>query len=128
MAGNLKRSRPTDDEHLLIIQAMQDVNLPKFLDDDIRLFNAIVQDLFPGMFLDKKNEEGVVEAIKAAARGQKLMEVPVFVEKCMQFHDIAKIRFGSMLVGPPMTGKTAVLNTVMHAYNSLAVLKAGGEF
>jgi dynein heavy chain len=44
MAGNLKREFPATDEDLLIIRAMRDVNVPKFLKDDIFLFDAIVQD------------------------------------------------------------------------------------
>lgn len=35
-------------EELVLIKAMRDSNVPKFLKDDLPLFNAIVQDLFPG--------------------------------------------------------------------------------
>ena len=48
MAGNLKRAEPTAGEDLVLIRAMRDSNVPKFLSHDIPLFNAIVQDLFPG--------------------------------------------------------------------------------
>lgn len=47
MAGSLKRANPTMDESAVLIRAMRDSNIPKFLKDDIPLFNAIVQDLFP---------------------------------------------------------------------------------
>ena len=47
MAGALKRANPTMDESAVLIRAMRDSNIPKFLKDDIPLFNAIVQDLFP---------------------------------------------------------------------------------
>lgn len=30
---------------------MRDANIPKFLKDDVPLFNALVQDLFPGAAL-----------------------------------------------------------------------------
>lgn len=33
----------------MLIKAMKDSNIPKFLYHDIPLFNAIVQDLFPGI-------------------------------------------------------------------------------
>ena len=49
MAGALKRAEPTLGEDLVLIRAMRDSNLPKFLSHDIPLFNAIVQDLFPGI-------------------------------------------------------------------------------
>jgi len=42
MAGALKRSNPDMDESAVLIWAMRDSNIPKFLKDDIPLFNAIV--------------------------------------------------------------------------------------
>ena len=49
MAGGLKRAEPDVGEDLVLIRAMRDSNVPKFLSPDIPLFNAIVQDLFPGL-------------------------------------------------------------------------------
>lgn len=46
MAGNLKRSFPEEREDILLIKAMCDSNIPKFLNEDLPLFNAIVGDLF----------------------------------------------------------------------------------
>lgn len=49
MAGALKRAEPDISEDIVLIRAMRDSNVPKFLSFDIPLFNAIVQDLFPGI-------------------------------------------------------------------------------
>ena len=49
MAGVLKRANPADNEDAVLIRAMKDANEPKFLKDDLPLFNAIVQDLFPSV-------------------------------------------------------------------------------
>jgi dynein heavy chain len=49
MAGSLKRQNPTLTEEVVLIRAMRDSNVPKFLADDLPLFFALVQDLFPGI-------------------------------------------------------------------------------
>lgn len=49
MAGSLRRSQPNLAEDVVLIRAMRDTNLPKFLPDDIELFQNIISDLFPGV-------------------------------------------------------------------------------
>ena len=49
MAGNLKRGQPNLNEDAVLIRAMRDSNLPKFLKEDLPLFNALIQDLFPAV-------------------------------------------------------------------------------
>jgi dynein heavy chain len=49
MAGSLKRENPTLSEEVVLIRAMRDSNVPKFLADDLPLFFALIQDLFPGI-------------------------------------------------------------------------------
>ena len=46
-AGRLKRQDQDGDESSLVLKALVDINLPKFLNHDIQLFNNIISDLFP---------------------------------------------------------------------------------
>ena len=54
IAGNLKRANPELSEDVLLIRAMRDANVPKFLADDLPLFNGIVQDLFPNVHIPEE--------------------------------------------------------------------------
>jgi hypothetical protein len=48
MAGALKRGSPGMPESLVLMRALRDMNLPKFVFDDVPLFLGLIQDLFPG--------------------------------------------------------------------------------
>lgn len=50
MAGSLKRSSPDMSEALVLMRALRDMNLPKFVYDDVPLFLGLINDLFPGVF------------------------------------------------------------------------------
>ncbi|CAG9772692.1 unnamed protein product [Ceutorhynchus assimilis] len=43
VAGNLKRENPNMDERQICLRALRDVNVPKFLKDDLKLFNEYVK-------------------------------------------------------------------------------------
>ena len=69
MAGSLKRGAPGENEEVVLIRAMRDSNLPKFLSEDAELFEAIVQDLFPGVFVAEAEygdlAKAVIESLEA---------------------------------------------------------------
>lgn len=49
MAGLLKKKFGELPEDVLLIRAMRDSNVPKFLKDDLPLFQALINDLFPAV-------------------------------------------------------------------------------
>lgn len=49
MAGHLKRTCSDLPENVVLMRALRDMNLPKFIFDDVPLFLGLIRDLFPGL-------------------------------------------------------------------------------
>ena len=63
-AGNTKRGEQDQEEEMLLMRALRDMNLSKFVADDIPLFNSLLQDIFPKQKnVPKKNYPDVEKKI-----------------------------------------------------------------
>lgn len=62
-AGLLKAATPDMNEDQLLLRALRDVNVPKFLQDDLPLFENIITDLFPGIERPKIDYGELLQAI-----------------------------------------------------------------
>jgi dynein axonemal heavy chain len=119
MAGALKRAQPELSEDVVLIRAMCDSNIPKFLSDDLPLFQAIVQDLFPTVSIPESTYDELTDAVKVCIERAGLQPVPKFINKVQQLYDTFNVRFGVMIVGPTGAGKSACYNMLAHAMTYL---------
>ena len=106
MAGKLRRIDDTVPEDILLIRAMRDSNVPKFLEHDLPLFEGIVNDLFPGVDVPFIDYGQLQVAIEHQLRVKKLQVVDKYVRKVIQLLETMIVRHGIMLVGVTGTGKT----------------------
>lgn len=119
-AGSLKRAQPSQNESILMLQSINDVNLAKFLDHDVSLYDGITKDLFPGVVLPKADYSMMVSKLKEHLDTQSCEAHPYFVDKIIQFYECHLVRHSIMLVGMPFSGKTTALNTLQKALTDLA--------
>lgn len=81
MAGTLKRANPDLSEDVVLIRAMRDSNIPKFLAPDLPLFNALIQDLFPGIKIPQANYGELSDQIDKSISALGLQNVDAFKTK-----------------------------------------------
>nr|XP_001915928.3 dynein heavy chain 1, axonemal isoform X2 [Equus caballus] len=118
-AGNLKRENPSMNEELICLRAIRDVNVPKFLQEDLKLFSGIVSDLFPTI-KEEETDYGILDkAIRKACEKNNLKDVDGFLTKCIQLYETTVVRHGLMLVGPTGSGKSNCYRVLAAAMTSL---------
>nr|XP_034190797.1 dynein heavy chain 6, axonemal [Osmia lignaria] len=119
MAGSLKRNNPDKPEDAVLIRALRESNIPKFLHDDAELFEGIVGDLFPGIQIPEEDYGILRETAIKVIQEANLQPEECTITKAIQLHECLQVRHGVMLVGPTGSGKTSVLRTLANTYNRL---------
>lgn len=119
VAGNLIRQMPDGDERQIVLRSLRDVNVPKFLADDLLLFNGIISDLFPRVDIPVV-DYGIMEtSIRNQLIKRGYDDLYTFVFKIIQLYETTVVRHGLMLVGPAGSGKTKCYEILRDALTAI---------
>ncbi|CAL8330997.1 unnamed protein product [Merluccius merluccius] len=119
MAGSLKRENPQLSEDVVLIRALRDSNLPKFLTDDAVLFGGILSDLFPGVCIPEHDYGVLHSTILESLVKRNLQPLASMTSKVIQLYETMMVRHGVMLVGPTGGGKTSVYTVLADTVEAL---------
>ncbi|KAH7827202.1 dynein haevy chain 9, inner dynein arm 5 [Monocercomonoides exilis] len=119
MAGKLRRENTDLPEDIVLIRAMRESNLPKFLAEDIPLFEAIVGDLFPDALIPQRSDGELLNMLRIVCEERGLQPLSNQFHKTMELFDTFCVRHGVMLVGPTRGGKTVCRDILAEALTRL---------
>jgi dynein heavy chain len=121
MAGELKRSAAELPEDVVLMRALRDMNLPKFVFEDVPLFLGLISDLFPGLDCPRVRYPAFNDAVEESLTQGKNELLPIQVDKVVQLYETMMTRHSTMIVGPTGGGKTIVINTLCQAQTKLGM-------
>jgi len=118
MAGLVKRQMPDNPEDEILIQAINNSNIPKLLGNDKTLFQSLVSDLFQDVLFDTILDPVLISKLKTVFLEKGLSMIDSLIVRTVQLHETMRIRHGVMLIGPSGGGKSVSLTTLGSALNA----------
>ena len=94
------------------MRTLRDMNLSKFVAEDVPLFLSLIEDLFPGLKAAPMKHAAVESSLQKAIPELNLQPLESWVLKVIQTYEMSLVRHSLMLVGPSGTGKSKIVETL----------------
>ena len=114
-AGTAKQASPKDDETGMMMRLLRDMNLSKFVAEDVPLFLALLNDLFPDLRIENARNERLERELAKRMEERSMVPHDDWTRKIHEMHSLLLVRHGVMIVGPPCVGKTASISLLRDA-------------
>ena len=118
-AGASKRSSPDKSEMYLMMRTLRDMNMSKFVAEDVPLFLSLIEDLFPGLKAERSQFPEVSAALERVVTGKGLQLHPTWLNKIVQLYETYLVRHGIMVIGPAGAGKTCITESLAGALTEM---------
>jgi len=106
-------------ELYLLCRTLRDMNMSKFVAEDVSLFLSLINDLFPGLNPEKAvfpEEEAAIESCCVEAN---LQLHPTWIGKIIQLYETYLVRHGIMVVGTAGCGKSKIIQMLKEALSKV---------
>ncbi|XP_018425842.1 PREDICTED: dynein gamma chain, flagellar outer arm-like [Nanorana parkeri] len=113
------------ESHALVADALQDVLGPRMTGDSHLVFKQILGDVFMGMY-DTSGSRQILQkelekAILMKADENKLFSHSPWLNKVKQLFSLSLVNSGVIVAGPPASGKSSCISTLIQALNHIQV-------
>ena len=113
-AGKSKRDNLDAAEDLLLMRTLRDMNLSKFVAEDVPLFLSLISDLFPGIKAEKVDWPFLQGPLKETTNALGLQQHGPWLNKIIELWEMCLVRH-SLMLAPSGVGKTRILEVLMGA-------------
>ena len=119
----LKENQPLADEQQemeLAVQALRSNTMSKLNSNDCKRFDMLISYVFANTRINVMHADHLKVAVEQAFVALNLQVNEQQVEKCLQLYEQLEKRMGVVLLGPPASGKTTIINVLKQALVHLA--------
>ena len=121
-AGELKRANTELREDVVLMTAIRDMNMPKFIFEDAPLFVGLLNDLFPDIELEPIHHPTLSEKVDELFNELSYSKMSEEMDKVVQLHETMGARHTTMVVGGTGGGKSVVIDILSKAQTRLGTL------
>uniref|UniRef100_A0A1B0DN78 Dynein heavy chain, cytoplasmic n=1 Tax=Phlebotomus papatasi TaxID=29031 RepID=A0A1B0DN78_PHLPP len=107
------------EEMEIAVNAVRSNTMSKLTLEDCRLFDGLIEDVFPGIGVTDFREKNLQNALEESFKSSGLVHNERQIEKCLELQEQLSKRMGVVVVGPPGSGKTTLITVLKQALMSL---------